>query len=281
MARARTNLAPALFAAALGHVLIVAAALVSWPWLMKPVELGKVVPVTLVTNGPPADLAPAEKAPTPAPAMAPAPTPEAPPQPAPIAPAPPTPPAPSAAAKPADAAKANPSKQTPSLKAAPSSAKSANKGLDLDALMASLSSSPSKASSPQTSGQVGQNRQKAAPVEQQGQGTDDRLSANEIQALGDKLGKLWNPNCQVLGANDTNIKVKIQLTAQGYVVSKQLVNQADIKASGNPVLTAAADRALSAVGRGEPYTDVLNPEHYAAWRVLTVNFNAKQVCSKP
>lgn len=46
------------------------------------------------------------------------------------------------------------------------------------------------------------------------------------------------------------------------------------------MLSAAANRALSAVGRGEPYTDVLNPAHYAAWRDIVVNFNAKEVCSK-
>jgi hypothetical protein len=268
MAHATTNRYPALLAAALGHVAVVAALLIGWPWLSKPVELGKVVPVTLVTNGPPADLAPAEKAPQPAPALAPAPTPEAPPQPAPISSAPPTPPAPASTPKPSQQAKPTPNKSN------------AKQGLDLDQLMASLSSSPAKASTQQTSGQPGANRQKTAPVSQQGQGQDDHLSANELQALGDKLGKLWNPNCQVLGSNTTVIKVHLQLTPQGFVVRKELVNQAEIQASNNPVLVAAADRALSAVGRGEPYTDVLPPEHYAAWRDIIVKFNAKQVCSK-
>lgn len=225
MASARTNRSPAFFASALAHVAVVAAALISWPWLMHPVQLGKVVPVTLVTSGPPADIAAAQKAPEPSPAMAPAPTPEAPPQPAPISSAPPAPAPETSAPKPAEAAKPNSAKPTPALKPAPATAKTASKqGLDLDALMASLSSSPHQASTPQTSGQVGQNHAKTAPVAQQGQGTDDHLSANEMQALGDKLGKLWNPNCQVLGANGTNIKVRMQLTPQGFVVRKQLVN---------------------------------------------------------
>ena len=161
------------------------------------------------------------------------------------------------------------------------SAKAGNQSSDfLGDLANSLHAQTQPASTHATSGQVGQNRSRTAPVEQVGQGSDSHMSADEKQALGDKLGKLWNPNCQVLGATDINIKVRIQLTAQGYVVKKQLANQAEVQASNNPVLLAAADRALSAVGRGEPYTDVLNPAHYADWRDMVVNFNAKQVCSK-
>ncbi|MEI9965142.1 MAG: hypothetical protein WDM92_10970 [Caulobacteraceae bacterium] len=88
MARRRTNLSPAFAASALAHAGIIAAALIAWPWLSKPLKLGEVVPVTLVTSGPPAALAPAVKAPEPAPAEAEEPTPEAPPEPAPISPAP-------------------------------------------------------------------------------------------------------------------------------------------------------------------------------------------------
>ena len=269
MAPARTNRSPALFASALGHVLVIASALIAWPFLMKPAELGKVVPVTLVTNGPPADLKAAEKAPEPLPALAPAPTPQAPPQPAPISSAPPTPPAAPA-----------PSKASSAAKAAPIKANAKPDSINWDKLLAEISSTPARPTTQQTSGQPGQVQRRTAPVAQQGQGEDERMSANEVQALGDKLGKLWNPNCQVLGANDTNIKVQIQFTSQGWVVKKQLVNEAEIRASNNPVLVAAADRAMSAIGRGEPYSDVLNPAHYSSWRVLVVNFNAKQVCSK-
>jgi periplasmic protein TonB len=282
MARAQTNRSPALIASALGHVAIVVAALISWPWLMHPMQLGKVVPVTLVTNGPPAELAPAVKAPEPAPTQAPEPMPQAPPQPAPIAPAPPQQAPEASTPKPAPAAKPSPAKPTPALKPAPAAAaKSASKSdLDLDSLLASIKPSSQRASTQQTSGQIGANRQRTAPVAQDGQGEDTHMSSNEIQALGDKLGKLWNPNCQVLGANNTDIKVRMQLTPQGFVVRKQLVNEAEVRASNNPVLIAAADRALSAIGRGEPYTDVLNPAHYADWRDIVVKFNAKDVCSK-
>ena len=270
MARAQANRSPALIASALFHAGVVAATLVAWPWLSKDVQFGKVVPVTLVTNGPPAELAPAVQAPTPAPAMASAPTPEAPPQPAPISSAPPTPAAAASSPKTAAPAKPNQAKPSPT-----------KPGLNLDDLMASLSSSP-RASTPQTSGKAGPNQARADPSASNSHGTDDHMSASEIGALSDKLSKLWNPNCQVEAAAGIDIKVRITLTPQGFLAATpELVDRGNIQSSGDALLIAAAQRALSAVKRGEPYTDVLKPEHYAGWRVLNVHFNAKQACAKP
>jgi hypothetical protein len=266
MAYARTNRSPALLVSALFHAGLIAATIIAWPWLSKDVKLGKVVPVTLVTNGPPADLAPAIKAPEPAPAMAPAPTPETPPQPAPIAPAPSTPPAPAAQAKP-----------SPQQKATPKAAPAAKPGLDLDALQASLSA-PSRASSPATGGQAGPARPHTDPNASDRKGTDDRMSASEIGALVDKLSKLWNPNCQVEAAAGINVKVRMRLTPQGFLAAAPEI--VDKSQASDPLWAAAAQRAVSAAKRAEPYTDVLKPEHYTLWRELVVTFNAKQACGR-
>ena len=279
MAR-RTNLYPSLLASALVHGAVLVAALISWPWLSKPVQLGKVVPVTLITANPPAEMAPAVQAPEEAPAMAPAPTPEAPPTPAPISPAPPTPPAPQAPAKSSAQAKPNTVKPTPSLKPAPSAAKAkADQGLDLDALLASVNGGTQKSSTRETSGLQGANRPRTALKAQEGKGQDNTMSSDEIGAFVGKLQKLWNPNCQVEGAAGVNVKVHIRLTPQGWLAAPpDLPDRGDIQSSGNPMLITSAQRALSAVSRGAPYTE-LNPEHYASWREMTVNFVAKEACA--
>jgi outer membrane biosynthesis protein TonB len=271
MARARSdNRSPALVAAALGHVLIGVAAIISWPWLMKPAQFGKVVPVTIVTNGPPAEMAPAVKAPEPAPAMAPAPTPEAPPQPAPISSAPPTPPAKAATPKPSPPAK-------------PSPAKSANVNPDdfLANLARNLQPNQEHASTQATSGRPGAATLRAERTAQEGAGQDEKMSGDERQGLIDKLSKLWNPNCHVEAAAGINIKVRFRLTSQGWLVGRPvLADGRKVEDISDPLEQASAVRALSAVSAGQPYTDVLNPQHYADWRDMVVNFNAKQACGK-
>ena len=219
MAR-RTDIAPAFLVSALTHAGLLALALVAWPVVATDLKLGKMVPVTLVT-GAPAELAPALKAPEPAPAMTPEPAQEAPPEPAPITPAPPAPLAPTAPSKAAPQAKTAPQKQTPAPKPAKAAAaaKSADQGLDLDALMASLSKPAQRPSTQASAGIQGANRPRTAPTAQEGHGEDDHLSSSEIDALRSKLEKLWNPNCQVEGAAGINVKVHMRLTADGRLAS--------------------------------------------------------------
>ena len=106
------------------------------------------------------------------------------------------------------------------------------------------------------------------------------MSASETGAFVSKLEKLWNPNCKVENAAGIVVKVHIKLTPQGWLAAKpELVDSGDIQSSGNPMLIAAATRALSAVGAGQPYTE-LNPDHYAGWREMVVKFDAKQACAR-
>jgi outer membrane biosynthesis protein TonB len=214
-------------------------------------------------------MAPAVQAPEPASAMAEEPTPEAPPEPAPVTPQPPTP-----QVKPSQA------KASLAAKSAAAPAKPANTGLDLDALLASVASSNQRATTRQTSGLQGANRPRTDLSAQEGKGTDDTMSASEIDALRSKLEKLWNPNCQVEGAAGVNVKVRMRLTSQGWLAAPpELPDRGDIQSSGDPILIAAAQRALSAVGAGAPYVE-LNPQHYASWREMIVNFDAKKACAR-
>ena len=280
--RSTQTLSPALVASACLHVAVLAAAMIAWPWLSKDMQIGKVVPVTLVTSGAPAEMAPAIKAPEATPATAETPVAAAPPEPAPITPAPPTPPAAAAAPRPAAAAKPNQAKPTPSLRPTPSTAqaKPAKPGLDLDALMASVNASAQRPSARESSGAQGANHPPTAQIAQDGHGTDDHISASELDALKSKLEKLWNPNCRVEGAAGVNVKVHIRLTSQGWLAAMpELVDQGNIQSSGDAMLIASAQRALSAVSAGQPYTE-LNPDHYAGWREMKVTFNAKQACAR-
>lgn len=281
MSRARTQRAPSLIFSALAHAGLIAAALIVWPLFNKPTPLGKVVPVTLVTSGPPAEQAAAVQAPQPAPAATPQPQPEAPPEPAPIKPAPPAPPAASAAPKPALKTKQTPEKQTPSIKPAPAaSVQAANKkDLDLDALMASIDSQRRPPAAKSASGQVGPMRPRAEKTASEGHGQDSKMSGDERQGLADKLSRLWNPNCQVEAAAGVNVKVHFRLSPQGWLVGQPELAGGQSLSSSDPIFNAAAARALSAVGRGQPYTDVLTAPHFADWHDMVVNFNAKQACA--
>lgn len=277
MSHARVNRSPAFVASAAIHAAVIVATVIAWPFFAKPIELGKVVPVTIVTKAPPAEEAPAIQAPKPAPAMTPAPEPQAPAEPAPITPAPPTPPPkPAAPPKPAPQPKPTPAKQAPALRpSAPAKANAAKQDLDLDALMASLSSSSQRASARASSGQIGANRPRTAQVASESQGQDQQMSTDEIGALLAKMKRLWNPNCQVEGARGIVVRVRVKLTPQGYVIGQPEL----VDGGGADSIQAAANaRARSAVDRGQPYSDVLKPEHYAAWHDRIWKFDARQAC---
>lgn len=281
MSYARTRRAPSLVFSALVHAGIIAAAVIVWPKFNKPLTLGKVVPVTLVTSGPPAEEAAAVQAPKPAPTATPQPVPEAKPEPAPIKPIPPAPPTASAAPKPELKTKVTPAKQTPSLKPSqPAKSQAANRqDLDLDALMTSIDAQRTKPAGGPSSGQAGPMRPRTEKAASQGHGQDTHMSGDERQGLADKLSRLWNPNCAVEAAAGVNVKVSFRLTAQGWLVGQPELAAGQSLNSSDPVFNAAAARALSAVGRGQPYTDVLNPAHFADWHDMVVNFNAKQACA--
>ena len=172
-----------------------------------------------------------------------------------------------------------PPEPAPAQKAAPApaAAKPAQPGLDLDALMSSIASSTKRPSARESSGQQGANRPRTAEQAAQGQGRDTRASDSELGLLTDKLRRLWNPNCSVEGASRILVKVRIRLTPDGRLAAPpELQNAGALQ--GDAMLQAAGQRAVSAVGRGAPYTE-LNPEHYEGWRDIVVNFDGKKACA--
>ena len=90
--------------------------------------------------------------------------------------------------------------------------------------------------------------------------------------------RLWNPNCGVAGADALQIRVRIFLDRGGGLARPaQLADYPNADAISDPVMKAAASRALSAVGRGAPF-DGLPVEDYDSWKQFIVRFDGKEAC---
>jgi outer membrane biosynthesis protein TonB len=296
---------PAFVAAAALHVFVLTVGLIVWPWT-KPIRMGDVVPVTIVTSQQASNMKPAVEAPTPAPAAteepAPEPTPQPPapveaptpapppmtktrpqPQPRPTPPKPqpvqkveprpvPTPkPLPKAEARPAPTPKPTPPAKPAPAKPAP--AKAEEPAFDPDAVLASLNKASKAAGSRHTAAPRGPTRPETAVQARLAPGTGSQVSASALSDLGSELARLWNPNCQVEGAADVRIQVSFRLDGGGRLIGDPV---SSAEAASNPVVKAASDRAKRAVYQGQPF-DSLPPALYG--QRITVNFNAKDFCA--
>jgi outer membrane biosynthesis protein TonB len=198
---------------------------------------------------------PAPPKPKPAPTPTPKPTPPqpAPPKPAPAKPAPP---------KDLDLDKLATAKIKPS-KAADADA------LDLAALAAAPRGSRSNA-------RKGPAKAETDFLARLAVGHATALSGDAMSALQSKLNRLWNPNCEVEGAAGVQVRVEMKLSPTGMLISQPiLVSQAGSSVAG-AVVAASAQRALSAVRQGEPYTEIPRDGPHD----IVLRFNAKQACQR-
>ncbi len=248
------------------HATVAALLLISWNFT-RDLKVGSVVPVTIVSQAPEADVRPAEQAPVEQEAQTETPVPEAPHQSTPPAPEPkPAPPPP----KPVPTPKVvKPIPAPAPVKPAPPA--KPEKSLDLDALSASLSKMSKPAPPKPSSAAKGPARPDTAPVARQTVGTG--LSAAAMSGLADELQRRWNPNCDVEGGRDVQLRVTFTI-GQGVQVVGDAVPQ--IKGAANDVARAAADRAVRAVYAASPYK-TLPREFYG--EKIAVNFNAREACS--
>ncbi len=288
----RDNRTPALLASLALHALVFGSAFIALPLLSTPVKEVQSVPITLVTKAPP-ELSQAQEAPVPAQATAPDVSPSVvepqaapPPTPAPPAPQPkPAPPPP----KPAPAPKPVP---TPKPVPAPvPTPRPVAKPVDLSALASSLpQTKPSKApAKPVDLSALAASLPKKPTATVKGPprpavnldaiaGPPRPLSGDDLSALTAKLIRLWNPNCTDDAGSKAVVRVEMKLSPNGRLAAPpQLVDRAVIEAQG-PVVVASAQRALTAVQRGEPYSE-LPRDRYDAWKDIIVRFNAKQACA--
>ena len=271
------------FAASLAlHAAVLVGAMIAWSW-NKPVRIGSVVPVTLMTSPEAANLPPALASPTPAPAAAETPAPEAPPAPpapveAPVPTPPPTtrtPPQPKPEPHPLAQAKPAP-KPTPTPKPAPAKPppppKAAAPSFDPDAVLASLDKASKATGARRSSAPRGPNRAETAVVARVAPGSGSAISSSVLSDLQGDLQRLWNPNCDVPGGADVVIKASFQLGFGGRLVGAP---EASGETSSDPVVRAASDRAKRAIYQEDAqgrFSSTLSGQK------ITVNFNAKQFC---
>ncbi|MFZ5730473.1 MAG: energy transducer TonB, partial [Pseudomonadota bacterium] len=158
--------------------------------------------------------------------------------------------------------KAEPAKSPPA-KPAPAKKES---GLDLDALADSLKGSQSSSAS------KGRNRPETAREARNTSGSG--VSGAAMSGLAEELQRRWNPNCEVDGARDVRVRVTFRLSSDGRVVGD--VEAGGQERSSDPVVRAAAERAIRAVYGAAPFT-TLPREFYGA--PIVVSFNAAQACA--
>jgi protein TonB len=250
------------------HTTIAALLLISWNFT-RDLKVGSVVPVTIVSRAPDTDVRPAEQAPVEQTAQTETPVPQAPIQSTPPAPIPkPAPPPPKPAptpkmVKPIPTPTPAPAKPAPPVKP--------EKSLDLDALSASISKMTKPSPPKPSSAPKGQARPETALQARPTPGTG--LSAAAMSGLSDELTRRWNPNCDVEGGRDVQLRVTFTIGQGGQVVGDAVPQ---IKSGGGEVARAAADRAVRAVYAAAPFRS-LPREFYG--EKIAVNFNAREACS--
>ena len=266
--RDRSDFSMAMIASLLLHGGLLALVMLARPW-EHALPMGAVVPVNIVSNSELTDLRAAAQAAREQAAQTEAPVAEAPPAPAEPTPAP-TPPAPQPAPAPPKATP-KPAETKPAVQpAAPQkpAAKPA-KSLDLDALAASLAKS-SKASSAAKGAARPETALEARPAAVSAKG----LSANALAGLAGELQRRWNPNCEVEGGRDVQVRVTFTMGPGGQLLGQ--VEAGGLEQSPNPVVKAAAERAIRAVHQAAPFSAQYRD---AFGQRVTVNFNGREACA--
>jgi periplasmic protein TonB len=266
--RRRENRAPALAAAVVLHIGLLLAVLFFGQ--APPLPMGTSVPINIVATGPTTDSRPAAEAPTEQAAQVETPVPEAkPPEPAPppepkAAEPKPTPPAPSP--KPAPA-RPKPKPFDLSAVAADVGARPRPKSFSLSALQADVAQAANAHASRPASAERGPTRAETAHQTRVAAATG--ISQSDIEGLQGLLQRLWNPDCSV----DEKVVIPVKFTVgfDGRVLGR--VDAGGRENASDPVVFAAARRAIDAVHEAAPYADTYRGLPF------TVVFNSKKACA--
>lgn len=268
-ARREQQISPGLIGSIALHGAVAALIAFGLPWTsQKPITIGESVPVTIVTNGP-TNVRPAEQAPEEQTAQAPDPVPEATPQPPAPTPAPTPTPAPAPPPKPTPTPKPSPTptptKPTPAKK---------NDNDFFASLEASIAKSKKATGKPTANAPKGSARAETSVSARPAMGAATGLSAAALGRLQGEVQDRWNPNCEVEGGANVTVRVVFVIGPGGRVVGKP---ESPGTSSPDPVVKAAADRAVRALFAASPFA-YLPQDLYG--QKIALNFNAKQACSR-
>ena len=261
----RNNLSPALVGSVALHGAVAVAILIGLPpRASKPVTIGETVPVTIVTEGP-TNVRPAVQDAVDQTAQAEEVTPEATPEPPAPIPAPTPQPSPAAPPKPAPTPTPTPKKPLPSPKA------------DNDffaSLEKTLAKTPQAKGKPVANAAKGPARAETATEARPAAGAATALQAAAIAGMKDEIQRRWNPTCEVEGGGAVQVRVSFKLTTAGRISGQ--VTAAEAERANDPVVRAAAERAIRAVYQSAPF-EGLPPDYYGP--SLNLNFKARDACA--
>ncbi len=260
MAPPRDSRLPALLVAAALHAALFLAVILSPTETPPPV--GSSVPINIVSSAPFTDTRAAVQAPQTESAATPEPVPAAKPLPPAPVEAPPaftqTLPQPLKAQKP-------PTPQPAQHATSPASA-----AVDFNRMQQIIAAAQRNAGAHASGAQRGPARAETAPQARPDAGQG--VSQSDLLGLQQLLERLWNPNCDVAGGSAVKVRVKFVVTLSGNLLGAP--DAGGLDRSGDPVVAAAARRALDAVHAAAPYS----PPYYG--QSIVVNFDAKEACAK-
>ena len=256
---------PALIAAVALH-LGVLALVVLVPSKPPMLPIGSSVPINIVSSDTLTNTRPAVEAPQVQAAAAPAPTPEAPPQPPAAELAPPAfSPEPRVAPQ-----RQKPAPPQPSINA---QAAPAQPSLDFNRLQQVIESARHSGGAQASSAPRGPPRVETDTHTRPNAGRG--LSQSNMLGLQQLLERLWNPNCDVPGGSSVWLQVRFKVDSGGQVPrGDEPGHPVVLGGLDNAVFAAAARRAIDAVHQAAPYAE----PYYG--QAITVNFDAKEACSK-
>jgi protein TonB len=260
LAPPRENRGPALLAAIALHAAVLLAVMLHPNHAPPPI--GSSVPINIVSSAPFTDARQAVQAPQTQAASAPQPTPEAKPQPPAPVEAPPaftrTVPQPTKPVKP------------PTPTPAQHATTPASQAVDFNRMQQIIDNAQRNAGKPASSAQRGPARAETAPQARPDAGQG--VSQSDLLGLQQLLERLWNPNCDVAGGSAVKLRVRFLIDLSGNVLGRP--DDGGLEHSGDPVVAAAARRALDAVHEAAPYSQ----PYYG--QSIVVNFDAKEACAK-
>jgi hypothetical protein len=115
----------------------------------------------------------------------------------------------------------------------------------------------------------------ATPPPGMSNGQSAQISQSELDALRQKLARLWTPPAGARDPKELVVVFRVKLNRDGRIAPgpwPQVVSSA----GDSPLAIAARESAGRALNRGQPY-DMLKPEHYEQWKDIEITFDPREM----